>query len=81
MHIRGRLLNGAGQPVGGAQLALLTTNDRPGASTFTRQQFRTAADGTYRTRFKALASQRLEVAWKSHLNDANHAAARGTTSL
>ena len=64
----------AGQPVGGAELALLTTNDRPGASTFTRKHVRTAADGTYRLRWRARASQRLELGWKSHVNDADYAA-------
>ena len=74
VRLRGRLTNSAGQPVGGAELALLTTNDRPGASTFTRKHVRTAADGTYRLRWRARASQRLELGWKAFVNDADYTA-------
>jgi hypothetical protein len=74
VRIQGRLRNSAGQPIGGAELALLTTNDRPGASTFTRKRVRTEADGTFRLRWRARASQRLELGWKSHVNDANYSA-------
>ena len=66
VRIHGRLRNSAGEPIGGAELALLTTNDRPGASTFTRKRFRTEADGTLPAALAgarvAAARGRLEVA-------------------
>ncbi len=77
VRIRGRLRNASGQPVAGAELVLLTTNERPGASTFTRKRVRTAPDGTYRLRWRARASQRLEIGWKAYVNDPDYAAVAG----
>ena len=49
-------------PIAGAELALLTTNDRPGASTFTRKRFRTA--GRRHVRHRARAGARRS-GWRS----------------
>ena len=79
VRIAGRLVNSLGQPVGGAEIDLVTTNKRRGATPVKRKSFRTEADGTFKGRTGARASRQLRLAWKAHVNDAHYAASDDLT--
>jgi hypothetical protein len=79
VRIAGRLVNALGQPVSGAAIDLVTTNERPGARPVYRKSFGTAADGTFKGRTRARASRRLRLGWRAHVNDAHHAASDDLT--
>jgi hypothetical protein len=79
VRIAGRLVNAVGQPVGGAEIDLVTTNKRRGATPVKRKSFRTQADGTFAGRTGARASRQLRLAWKAHVNDTNYAASDDLT--
>lgn len=79
VRIRGRLRNALGAPIAGAQLELLTRNRRPGARTLLRKTTTTRANGRYSVRTRARASRTVTIGWKSHLNDAVHAATARVT--
>src|SRR4051794_1551226 len=88
LKVHGRLLNAAGQPIGGARVALLTRDLRRGARGVARQTLTTAADGTFTAKVAATASRLLQFAWLEHLNDARFTAngfltlrARASSSL
>ena len=79
VRIAGRLVNAIGQPVGGAEIDLVTTNKRRGAIPVKRKSFRTEADGTFAGRTGARASRQLRLAWKAHVNDTHYAASDDLT--
>ena len=79
VRIAGTLLNAIGQPVGGAEIDLVTTNKRRGALPVKRKSFRTADDGTFKGRTGARASRQLRLAWRSHVNDAHYSASDDLT--
>jgi len=69
VRIGGRLLNAAGRPVAGAQLHVLTRDQRSGAGFVERALVTTAADGGYALTVRATASRLVQVGWRSHLSD------------
>jgi len=79
VRIAGRLVNAIGQPVGNAEIDLVTTNKRRGATPVKRKSFRTAADGTFGGRTGARASRQLRLAWKAHVNDSHYSASDDLT--
>ena len=79
VRMTGRLLNAAGQPIGGARLELVTTNRKPGARPVLRKTVTTEADGTFALETRGRASRTLTIGWKSHVNDTFHAAADNLT--
>jgi hypothetical protein len=79
VRVTGRLLNSAGQPIGGARLELVTTNRKPGARPVARKAVITEADGTFGLTTRGRASRTLTIGWKSHVNDTFHAASDSLT--
>jgi hypothetical protein len=74
VKLAGRLVNALGQPIGGAIVDLVTQDKRRGAPSILRKSFRTEADGTFKGHTRGWASRRLQLSWKSHLNDAHYSA-------
>jgi hypothetical protein len=79
VRIAGSLVNAVGQPIGGAEIDLVTTNERRGAVPIERKSFRTLADGTFMGTAGAYASRQLRLAWRSRVNDAHYAASDDLT--
>jgi hypothetical protein len=69
----GRLVNGGGQPVAGARIAVLT-RDLDDDDAKLRAYVTTDGDGRFRFRATAYASRLIQFAWASHVNDVRYAA-------
>jgi hypothetical protein len=72
--VHGKLINAAGQPIGGATVVLFTRDMRPDAPVVERTTLTTAADGSFLTNVSATASRLLQIGWYSHTRDVRLAA-------